>query len=613
MHLQKHSRLHDIVRQHLHGAWSGILIALLCVAGYTAAELLAPWPLKIIFDHILLDKPAPHLLARFWNIAEASKTTALLIVSFAIIAIASFKGIFAYGQHYVTSRIGYQLVYKLRRELFLHLQSLSLSFHNRSRSGELLTKVTADTNALKDVFTDSALTLGSHVLTVAAMLCVMFFLNWRLTLIVISVIPLVCYSFFGVYRRVKMSARAQREREGRVASRLNEVLNSVSLVQAFAREKYEQNRFESESSRTLEEGVRTARIEAAATRGLEVLSAFALWAAVVFGSWQALKGRMLPGEILIFTGYLTSMYKPLRQMAKLTSQFSKASVSAERIASILDTEPESADVPSAVLANQLLGEIEFSGVSFSYGQSPSAVQKVSFRIQRGERVALVGSSGAGKSTIVSLILRLYQPTEGSIHIDGIDVRQYQRESLRREIGVVLQDAILFGASIRENINYGKPDALQAEIERAARDANIHGFIETLPEGYDTIIGERGCTLSGGQRQRLCLARAIIRRPSILILDEPTSAVDAESAALIRDAIDRLHAGKTMLMIAHQFVGIEQFDRILVLRAGELVEEGTHSELLRRNGHYSELLRLQALGSADTELMLAAISRGDINE
>ncbi len=594
------SRFRQIVKRHLRDVWGSILLAGLCLAGYTTSELLSPWPIKIIFDHILLDKPLKGVSALLKPWLPPDKTTALIALSLSILVIAVCRGAFAYGQTFITSRVGYQLVYKLRRELFQHLQRLSLAYHTRSRAGELLTKVTSDTAALRDVFADAALTLLGRAVTVVGMVTIMILMNWQLGLIVLAVLPVLCFSLFSAFKRIKATARRQRYREGRIAIRLHEVMGSVSLMQVFAREEYERVRFDAECSKSLEEGVRASRMIAAATRLTEIVSSFGIWAVAMVGGFQVLTGRLSPGEVLVFITYVTSMYKPLRTLAKNATQITKASVSAERISEILNSEPDTPDIPSAREAPSLRGEIAFSHVRFSYGDGQGVLDDVSFRIAPGERVALVGASGAGKSTIASLILRLYNPQAGTITVDGVDIRDYKRESLRREIGIVLQDSFLFGASIRENIAYGKTDATMEEIQGAARQAYAHDFIAQLPQGYDTIIGERGCTLSGGQRQRLCLARAIIKRPSILILDEPTSAVDAESAALIQDTITRIHRGKTLLLICHQLAGLDQFDRILVLKNGELIEQGTHAELISRQGYYEELCRLQGFDLDEPE-------------
>lgn len=560
--------------------------------GFTLTELISPWPLKIIFDHILLDKSLPASLSWVGDLLARGKTFAVVTLSLCIILIACFRSVFAYFHSFLSSRIGYEMVYRLRRELFAHLQQLSLSFHARARTGELLTKVVSDTSALKDVFAESALNFASHLLTVIGMFIIMFALNWRLGLVVLATFPLLCYTLFFVYGRIKISARRHREREGNVATRALEVFSSVHLVRAFARERHEQERFEQESSYTLEEGIRTARLEAAATRATEIVSAASICAVVLFGALQVIAGRMLPGDVLIFTAYLTSMYKPLRTLARISSQFSKAAASGERIADIFRTESEIYDDHQGLRAGSLSGEIVFRNVSFDYGDGNSVLHNISFSIAPGQRAAFVGSSGAGKSTIANLLLRFYEPRSGEILIDGVELKNYERESIRRQIGVVLQESVLFGATIAENIAYGKPDATDQEIEAAAKDASAHEFIISLPEGYDTIIGERGGTLSGGQRQRICLARAIIKRPSLLILDEPTSAIDAESSALIGQAINRLQQGKTLLVISHQFAGLEKFDQIFVLKNGELIESGTHTQLLNRRGYYYELCNLQ---------------------
>lgn len=601
MKQRKKNRFQQIVRQHLTEHKGSIVLAACCTFGYTLAELLSPWPLKIIFDHLLLDRAVPEAMPWLpWLLAQG-KGIAVLVVSFSIVLIAAGKSLFSWSQLFITSRVGYQLVHRLRRELFTSLQRMSLSWHNRARSGELLTKVTSDTTTLKDVFAESALNFTSQILTVIGMLTVMFMLNVGLSLIVLCTIPLLCYVLFAIYRRIKSSARRQREQEGRVASRISEVLRAVSLVQAFARERYEQERFEHESQQTLDESVRTARMEAAASRAVEIVSAAGLWVVVLFGAIQVINGQLSPGEMLIFTAYLTSMYKPLRQLARLSSRFSKAMVGAERIAEILESDSETPESTIQVRAGRLKGEIVFYQVSFDYGDGRQALKNVSFGILPGQRVALVGASGAGKSTIASLLLRFYEPTHGSILIDGTEIRQYQRESLRQQIGVVLQDTILFGSSIRENIAYGIPHATPEQVEAAARQAAAHDFIAALPHGYDTIIGERGCTLSGGQRQRLCLARAIIKQPSLLILDEPVAAIDAESSRQIQQSLYHLQKGKTMLVISHQFAGLEKFDQILAMRAGEIVECGTHDELMWRRGYYYDLVTMQATkGTAETK-------------
>jgi ATP-binding cassette, subfamily B, bacterial len=590
MKREKRADFRELLRQCLGQMRGKILFAILCMCGFTLLELLSPWPLKIIFDHILLAKPLPPSLHWLTGLLQGDQTTAVLIISLGILLIAALSGLFSYWQQSLTSHIGYQLVYTLRRELVAHLQQLSLAYHNRARTGELLAKITGETEVFRDVFTESVLLSLAHVMTVIAMFVIMFILDWQLSLVVLASFPPLFWALARIYRQLKISARLQREREGLIAARLTEVLSSMRLVKAYGRERYEQERYEQESQLTLAEALKTERLAAAATRTVEFIKAIGLWATVLVGALQVLKGRLTPGAVLIFIAYLNDMYKPLRNLAKTSTRFSRAVVSMQRIGEILNTEPESWQEDAALVATRLRGEIVFEHVWFDYGAGKEVLEDISFRIAPGQRVALVGSSGSGKSTIANLILRFYQAQRGSITIDGVNIADYQRDFLRREIGVLLQESILFGASIRENIAYGKPDATDAEIEEAARQAYAHDFITALPDGYNTIVGERGSTLSGGQRQRICLARAIINHPAILILDEPTSAIDAESAALIHEAVNRLRAGKTTLVIAHHFSEIESFDQILVLRRGRLVESGTHAQLLALRADYYKMFQ-----------------------
>jgi ATP-binding cassette, subfamily B, bacterial len=586
------SRFSQIVSAHLRRVRKDIFFASFCILGSTLTTLIIPWPMKLIFDNVLSDKPLPTLLIPFQGVLAHGNTQTLLILCGSMIGIALVRGFFAYYQLFLTSRIGYLLVYTLRGEVFNHLQRLSLSFHHKTRTGELISKLTSDTNTLKDVFADSALTFTTHILTVTGMLVIMFNLNMKLGLIVLISFPLLFLSIYFIYSKVKYSARNQRQNEGRLASRVSEILSAVPLIQAYGTEDYERERFDADSSRSMKESIRTSRMEAAATRLVEIISAFGTAIVVMFGCLQAIDGKMTPGDVLVFASYMSQIYQPIRQITRLSTRFSRATVSIERINGILETEPEIQDDPNAISINQLRGDIAFDNVTFSYVDGKKILDNVSFRIKPGERVALVGASGAGKSTIANLIIRLYDPQKGAVLIDRQNIKQYQRTSLRQEIGVVLQDPVLFGTSIKENIAYGRPEASMEEIEHAAKQVHAHDFIMALPDGYDTLMAESGNTLSGGQRQRISLARALIRQASILIMDEPTSAVDAQSQALIRDAMTRLQQGRTILLIAHQFHTIRDFDRILVLKNGKIVEDGNHNSLIQLGGYYHELYRLQ---------------------
>ena len=582
-------RLYVLVRACLREQRLALLLAAVALAGVVAADVLAPWPLKIIFDHILLAKPLPAALAFLQPLLDLGAWPALVISALAIAAIALTGGVLSYLQLYTSAKVGHRITWQLRCELFAHLQRLSLAYHRDSRSGELLTKVAGDTNLLRDLFSDWMLTLGRHLLTLLAMLAVMFMLNWQLALVVAATLPPLLGVIYVLNRRVKASVRVQRKHEGRMASRLNEVLSSIALVQAFGRHNYEEDRFRREIEANYESGMRTTRTTGAIVKAIAVISAAGTALTVLLGAREVLAGRLSPGELLVFITYVTSLYKPVRDLARLSAKFSRASVSVQRVGEVLDVEPDIADAPDAVDLKQPAGEIVFENVSFGYRADRPLFEGLNLRIAAGERVALVGPSGAGKSTLLNLLLRLYEPTRGRVLIDGIDIRRYTRASLRREMGVVLQDNLLFGVSVRENIAYGWPDAPAEAIEAAARAARAHEFIVDLPARYDTEIGERGATLSGGQRQRLCLARALVKTPAILIMDEPTASIDAVSARLIHEAVAYMHRGRTLIVIAHDYADMSSYDRVLVLKDGRLVEEGSHDTLMRSRGAYLALV------------------------
>jgi ATP-binding cassette, subfamily B, bacterial len=415
--------------------------------------------------------------------------------------------------------------------------------------------------------------------------------NWRMCLIAVGSLPFLGFTLFHLYRKTKLSMKKQRKQDGRVTSRLNEVLAAMPLVQAFGREKHEEERYSYVSDQTLRESIRMSRMEAAATRSSLLTSAIATAGVALFGGMEVMQGRMMPGELVLVMSYVTSIYKPMRNLAKLSMDFSKMSASAERIGEILEIVPEIQDLPDAVEADRIRGDISFASVSFGYGEGRQVLTRVSFDVRAGERLALVGLSGAGKSTIASLLLRLYEANSGDITVDGVDIKRYRRESYRRQIGIVLQQSVLFGATIRENIAYGKPEATEEEIFAAARAANADEFIRELEDDYDSIIGERGVTLSTGQRQRIAIARAVIRDPRILILDEPMTGLDVENELKVRQALDRLVEGKTTIMITHDLQTISDADQVLLIESGRVVERGTHAGLVGRSGRYRELFDL----------------------
>ncbi len=582
-------RLNEVVARSLRGQISGLSIAALSLLGAILMDLVAPWPLKVIFDQVLLDKPLPGSLAWLQGLMDLGTWPALAVMAGSIAVIALMSGVFSYLQFYNTARIGYQITHQLRSVMFAHLQRLTMAFHNRSRSGELLTNVAGDTNQLRDVFADWALTFAAHSLTLIAMLGVMFWLNWQLALAITSTL-LPLFALIGwLNKRVKAAARDQRRYEGRMTSRLNDVLSTMALVQAFGRQDYEASRFESEINANYSSGLRGARATGAIAKAIAVIGAAGTSITVLLGAQQVLAGQLSPGELLIFLAYVSNLYKPVRDLGKLSAKFSRAMVSAQRIDTVLTIEPEADDPPDALDLIKPAGEIVFEDVCFAYDDGRPVLDRLSLRIPAGERVAVVGPSGAGKSTLLLLLLRLYEPQSGRILLDGVDIRRYRRDSLRRAVGIVPQDNMLFAVSVRENITYGNPDASQDEVEQAARHACAHDFVMALPDRYDTEIGARGSLLSGGQRQRLCLARALVKDPAILVMDEATASIDTISTRLIHEAVAREHRGRTLIVISHDYADMASYDRILVMQHGRLVESGAHDALIKARGSYLALV------------------------
>jgi subfamily B ATP-binding cassette protein MsbA len=399
----------------------------------------------------------------------------------------------------------------------------------------------------------------------------------------------VVYSFT---RRIKQASRAVRKKEGEIASVVEEVLSSIRVVKAFAREDYEQERFERQSLETVETALRARSLKAKLAPLVEVIVAAGTCLVLWYGVGLVLDGSITPGSLLVFLIYLGKMYKPMRELSKMADTISKTAVGYERIREVIETEREVRNLPGARNAPDFKGEIEFSHVSFGYSPDSLILKDLNLHIAPGQVAALVGPTGAGKTTIASLVARFYDPTSGQVKIDGADIRKYKLKTLRRQISFVLQENLLFRAPVWQNIAYGRPEASREEIIRAAKFANADEFIVRLSEGYDTMVGERGVTLSGGQRQRIAIARAIIRQAPILILDEPTSAIDAASEELVFEALDRLMKDKTSLVIAHRLATVQRADVIFVLAEGKIVQQGTHRELLARGGLYAELYEIQ---------------------
>ncbi len=592
---QKKIRITDLLYPH----WLALTLAFIAVIGESVTDLLEPWPLKIVFDYVFGSKPMPDWLASAVGWIGTDKLSVLNFAVLSVIAIAVFGAISSYFEKYLTTSVGQWVMHDLRRVLYSHIQRLSLSYHDQKRTGDLISRVTSDIDAVQSLISNVLLGMVVNVLTLVGMILVMFYLNWGFTLIALLVAPGLFWVVYHYTHRIKQAARAVRRKEGEVVSVLEEVLSSIRVVKAFAREDYEQERFEKESRESVERALEARSIKAKLAPIVEIIVACGTCLVLWYGARLVLTGGLTSGELLVFLLYLAKMYKPMRELSKMTDTISKADVGWERIREVLENEMQVRDLRGAKPAPRFKGKIEFNRVSFSYEPSQPVLQELSLMIEPGQLAALVGPTGAGKTTIVSLLPRFYDWTSGIIRIDGQDIRQFKIKSLRQQISFVLQEALLFRATVAQNIAYGKPEATEEEIIHAAKLANADEFIDRMPDGYDTMIGERGVTLSGGQRQRITIARAIIRNAPILVLDEPSSGLDSEAEQLVFEALSNLMAGKTSIVIAHRLATVRRADVIFVIDKGHVVERGTHEELLKGSGLYSRLYELQFRGEEES--------------
>jgi ATP-binding cassette, subfamily B, bacterial len=577
--------IRTLLRPHL----GALMFGLLAVIGESAADLLEPWPLKIVLDNVFNSKKVSGWLEHFVHSTVGDNKLAILeFACLAVIGIALLDAACSYAEKYLTTSVGQWVTYDLRRALYSHLQRLSLAYHDQKRTGDLISTVTSDIDSIQSFITSGLLGVLINLITLVGMIGVMLYLNWRFTLIALTVAPFLFAVVYVYTRRIKKAARAVRKKESEIVSIIEEVLGSIRVVKAFSREDYEVRRLDEESLEGVEIALRARSLKARLAPIVQILVAVGTCLVLWFG------GRMevTSGTLVVFILYLGKMYKPMQELSKMTDSYSKALVGYERIQDVMETDREVKDLARAKPAPRLNGRVAFEHVSFAYSPDSPILEDVSFEIETGQVAAFVGPTGAGKTTIISLIPRFYDPSSGAVKIDGIDIRSLQQHSLRQQISFVLQDTVLFHGPIWQNIAYGKPEASRAEIMRAAELANATEFIERMPEGLNSIVGERGMTLSGGQRQRIAIARAIIRNTPILVLDEPTSGLDAASEKLVVEALERLMSGKTVITIAHRLSTIRAADVIFVIKDGRIVERGTHDELMKNPGLYAELERLQ---------------------
>lgn len=593
-----------LLRPH-RGALS---FGLLAIAGESVAGILQPWPLKVILDNVITHKEQHGWLTGLIHREFGYDNERILLAAcITVLAIALLNAVCTYGEKWVTTTVGQWVTHDLRRALYARVQRLSLAYHDQSKTGDLISRVTEDIDAIQTFIVSGLLSIVVDVATIVGMIAVLFHLSWRLTLIAMTVVPILFAIVYTYTRRVKKYSRAVRKQEGKMISVVQEVLGSIRVVKAFARENYEIQRLEGESLETVEAALKARRLKARLVPLVTIVTGVGTALVLYFGGKGALTSGITAGTITVFLSYIGSMYKPMQDISKIMDSYTKADVGYERIKEVIEVEDELRDAPDARPAPRLRGDIDFEDVSFCYNSDPQPIlSDINLHVKAGTTVAIVGPTGSGKTTLVNLIPRFYDVSSGAVKVDGIDVRKLKQRSLREQISLVLQDTVLFSGTIWENIAYGRPEASYAEIVRAAEAANAAEFIEKLPHKYDTVVGERGMTLSGGQRQRIAIARAIIRKSAILILDEPSSGLDAASEQLVFEALDRLMENKTAIVIAHRLSTIRKASCIYVLKDGRIVEQGTHDELIaREDGVYRQLHDIQF--SDETEAVPATTS------
>ena len=562
--------------EHVGSYWKALTLTVLVILVRTGLSLLPPLLQREIVDNVIV----------------ARDLSSLGILLGTLIGIYVLLHLSDYADLYLRHSLGERFIFELRVRIYAHLQKLTLSFFERTSTGELMSRATNDVNALEQFFTHGVTLTAVDFLRLMASSAVLLALEWRLALLVLVPLPIMAVALRYFNKHVRPIYRRVRDRLGDINARLQDSLSGMRIIQAFGREEAELSHFRGTSEQYYRERVRGIRAYASFFPSLAFLTALGGVLVLGFGAKMVVAGRLTLGTLVAFLSYIISFYEPLRRLTEVDNVFQQAIASGQRVYELLDESPEIQDAPEAVVFEDSGGAIEFDRVHFRYRTGEEVLAGISFRIEPGQMVALVGPSGAGKTSIANLLCRFYDPTRGCIRIDGIDVRRLQRASLRKHIAVVLQDTFLFNSTVRENLTYGKPSATDEETVAAARAAYAHDFIIDLPGGYDTEIGERGVKLSGGQKQRIALARAILADPRILILDEATSSVDAEAEYLIQQALYSVLRGRTALVIAHRLSTIRHANKIMAIDGGRIREIGDHRALLEQNGLYSQLYRRQ---------------------
>jgi len=562
-------------------------IAFVATIAATLMALAAPWPVKVVLDQVILGHPAKGWLLGALN-AFGGKENLLVLCAAAVVVIAVLQGVFEYTSEILQAQTAHRISNTLRRRLFKHLQTLSLGFHERNRTGDLLLRLTGDITMVRELLVESMFDLAAAALTVIGLLIVMAQMAPTLTLLSLMTLPAVAILSMVMSIRLRSVVRKAREKEGDLISIAGEVLSAMALVQAFTREEEEKERFSRLGRSALRAGLKSVRIQSRLNRSVQFVTAIGTCAILYLGVQEVTAGRMTPGMLIVFMAYFNNLLKPIRQVARIAAKIAKASSCADRVRSVLDTEPEIRDRPDAVAAPAFSGRVTYDNLAFEYAKGRQTLRDISLDILPGQRVALVGPTGAGKSTLVKLLLRFYDPTSGAVRIDGRDIREFTLESLRGQISVVQQETVLFGTTIEENIAMGRAGATLDDVRAAAAALDLDDWLTSLPKGYKTPVGERGITLSGGQRQLIALARAVLRGGRILIFDEPTTGLDGQTEMRIRASLRRAMRDRTTILISHGARPLADVDRIVVLSGGRIVQSGQAQDLAQSAGVYREL-------------------------
>lgn len=550
-----------------------LLAGLLCVLIVTGIELTVP----LIFGRGVIDE----------TLIGSGDPARLTLFALGAVALFVIKGVFAYGQVYLTSYVGNRTLHNLRSTLFSHVIRLPVSFFAR-RGGDVISRATNDIGVIQNTVSSGIADAFRNLLLIVGITTAIFVLNWKLALVTVFVLPVsaMAISFFG--RRIRLQSRKLNERIAELTAILNETLRGIRVVKAFTMEGTQKERFSKHNESGFEASMHSARATARMTPVVEVLLVIGMVIVIWVGGIEVLAGRLTLGDLIAFLAYVGMITQPITSLTRISVMFQQAAAAAERVFQVFEAETEVQEDTKATVLPPVQGHIRLRNLSFAYEPGQPVLRDINLDIKPGETVALVGPSGAGKSTLAALIPRFFDPTEGVVEIDGHDIRTVTLDSLRSQIGLVPQDTVLFAVSIAENIRAGRKGFTAKDIEAAARLANAHDFIMDLPNGYDTVVGDGGCTLSGGQRQRIAIARALLGNPRILVFDEATSNLDPESELLIREAMQRVLIGRTAVVIAHRASTVRAADRVVVMQKGRIVEQGSHDELSRQNGVYRRL-------------------------